>query len=111
MQDGSCIEEMFNSAETGPLANVLACEGRPGKVYALQNVKQDTQFHLVIFDLSREQVLEIRAKCRTGEENFVTCMRQALIRRYGEKSVAMGGVFQIVKGKAKLHIMVYMQAS
>ena len=23
---------MFNSCETGPLANVLACEGKPGKV-------------------------------------------------------------------------------
>jgi hypothetical protein len=30
----------------------------------------------------------------------------ALIRRYAEKSVAMGGVFQIMKGKAKLHVMV-----
>ena len=51
-------------------------------------------------------MLEIKAKCRTGEENFVSCMRMALLRRYGEKSVAMGGVFQIVKGKAKLHVMV-----
>ena len=36
MQDGSCIEEMFNSIETGPLANVLACEGKPGKVLLCQ---------------------------------------------------------------------------
>ena len=32
-QDGSCVQETFDSTETGPLANVLACEGKPGKVY------------------------------------------------------------------------------
>ena len=46
-------------------------------------------------------------KCRTGEENFVSCMWKALGAHYGDKPVALGGgAFQIVAGKAKLHVMV-----
>lgn len=51
-------------------------------------------------------VLEIKASVRTGEDNFVSCMRKALREKYGETPVALGGVFLIEKGKAKLHIMV-----
>ena len=52
------------------------------------------------------QVFEVRARGRTGEENFVTCMRKALGSKYGDKPVSMGGVFSIVRGTAKLHVMV-----
>ena len=31
LQDNSIVLEKFDSVETGPLANVLACEGKPGK--------------------------------------------------------------------------------
>lgn len=80
-QDNSIVLEKFNSLETGPLANVLACEGRPGKVF------------------------EVKAKCRQGGENFVTCMRKALGAKYKDQPVSLGGVFHIVKGTAKLHVM------
>lgn len=43
---------------------------------------------------------------RTGDKNFVTCMRLALADHYGDKAVGMGGTFLIEKGKAKTHIMV-----
>ena len=43
---------------------------------------------------------------RTGNENFVECMRKILAEKYGEQAVGMGGVFNIVKGTAKLHVMV-----
>ena len=33
-QDGSCVLEKYASLESGLLANVLACEGKPGKVRA-----------------------------------------------------------------------------
>ena len=52
------------------------------------------------------QVFEIKVKGRTGEENFVTCMRKTLVGQYGDKPVGMGGVFVIVQGSAKLHVMV-----
>ena len=52
------------------------------------------------------QVFEIKAKGRTGEENFVTCMRKTLAGCYGDKPVGMGGVFVIIQGTAKLHVMV-----
>lgn len=53
------------------------------------------------------KVFEIKAKCRQGQENFVTCMRKALGARFKEQPVALGGVFNIVKGIAKLHVMVH----
>ena len=48
----------------------------------------------------------MKAKGRIGEENFVSCMRKALLSQYGENPVGLGGVFQIKTGKAKLHVMV-----
>ena len=48
----------------------------------------------------------MKVKSRTGPENFITCMRKQLASHYGDKPVAMGGVFLIAKGKANLHIMV-----
>ncbi len=87
--------------ETGPLANVLMCEGKPGKVLFLLT----SSHHFSPLQLAL-QVFEIRAKCRQGEENFVLCMRKALIAKYKDKSVSLGGVFNIVKGAAHLHVMV-----
>ena len=51
-------------------------------------------------------MLEIKAKSRSGPENFITCLRKQLAGHYGDKPVAMGGMFLIAQGKAKLHIMV-----
>ncbi|XP_059042493.1 ester hydrolase C11orf54 homolog isoform X2 [Mustela lutreola] len=51
------------------------------------------------------EVIEVKAKRRTGKLNFVTCMRQTLEKHYGNKPVGMGGTFIIQKGKAKTHIM------
>ena len=48
----------------------------------------------------------MRAKKRTGSENFVSAMRKVVGGRYGAEPVAMGGVFQIKSGRAKLHVMV-----
>ncbi|XP_055471517.1 ester hydrolase C11orf54 homolog [Psammomys obesus] len=63
------------------LANLFASEGQPGKV------------------------IEVQAKRRTGQLNFVTCMRQTLEKHYGNKPVGMGGTFIVQKGKVKAHIM------
>lgn len=53
------------------------------------------------------QVLKVSASKRTGDKNFITCMRHTLANFYGEdKPVGLGGVFVIQKGKAKIHIMV-----
>ena len=51
-------------------------------------------------------MLKVCANKRSGESNFISCMRTALAGRYGNKVVGMGGVFIIEKGKAKFHIMV-----
>jgi hypothetical protein len=50
----------------------------------------------------------VRAKVRTGSDNFVTTMRKGLLAEIGKKlsgHVGIGGVFRIVTGKIKAHIM------
>ncbi|KAM6094441.1 ester hydrolase C11orf54 homolog isoform 2-T3 [Chlamydotis macqueenii] len=83
--DKGCLLEKYSSkytdCEFGLLANLYASEGQPGKV------------------------IEVKANGRTGELNFVSCLRQILEKHYGEKPVGMGGTFVIQKGKAKIHIM------
>ncbi|XP_035757089.1 ester hydrolase C11orf54 homolog isoform X2 [Egretta garzetta] len=83
--DKGCLLEKYSSkytdCEFGLLANLYASEGQPGKV------------------------IEVKANGRTGELNFVSCLRQILEKHYGEKPVGMGGTFIIQKGKAKIHIM------
>ncbi|XP_045598029.1 ester hydrolase C11orf54 homolog [Procambarus clarkii] len=63
------------------MLNMFASEGRAGKV------------------------LRIWAKKRTGENNFVSCLRQALESHYGEKPVGLGGTFRLVEGSAWCHVM------
>lgn len=83
--DGKCLQEKyserFDDCDFGLLANLYACEGKPGKV------------------------IEVKACRRTGEDSLVSCMRKAMEEHYKEKSVALGGTFIIQKGKAKIHIM------
>ncbi|PKU33942.1 mediator of rna polymerase ii transcription subunit 17 [Limosa lapponica baueri] len=87
--DKGCLLEKYSSkytdCEFGLLANLYASEGQPGKV------------------------IEVKANGRTGELNFVSCLRQILEKHYGEKPVGMGGTFVIQKGKAKIHIMCHKQ--
>lgn len=83
--DGQCLQERysdkFSDCNFGLLANLYACEGKPGKV------------------------IEVRAKKRTGEESLVGALRNTLEAHYPDKSLALGGTFIIQKGKAKIHIM------
>ena len=53
------------------------------------------------------QVIEVKAKKRTGDHSLVAAMRNTLESHYPEKSLALGGTFIIQKGKAKIHIMVH----
>ena len=61
--------------------------------------------NLFISEGSPGPVLKIHCKRRTGEKNLVTCMREILADAWPDQSLGMGGVFNIVKGKAKFHIM------
>ncbi|XP_056010765.1 ester hydrolase C11orf54 homolog isoform X2 [Ostrea edulis] len=80
-QDGGCILETIDKPEFSLMGNFLCCDGQPGKV------------------------LEVKAKKRVGEENFMSSLRKTLKAHYGENPVALGGVFLVEKGKANLHIM------
>ncbi|XP_069767523.1 ester hydrolase C11orf54 homolog isoform X3 [Narcine bancroftii] len=51
------------------------------------------------------EVVEVRSCRRTGQNNFVSCMRETLEKHFGDKPVGVGGTFLIQKGKAKIHIM------
>ncbi|XP_069767522.1 ester hydrolase C11orf54 homolog isoform X2 [Narcine bancroftii] len=53
----------------------------------------------------KDEVVEVRSCRRTGQNNFVSCMRETLEKHFGDKPVGVGGTFLIQKGKAKIHIM------
>ncbi|KAL8191125.1 UNVERIFIED_CONTAM: hypothetical protein K2H54_068202 [Gekko kuhli] len=84
-KDGGYLLEKYSAkyddCEFGLLANLYASEGLPGKV------------------------IEVKANRRTGEQNFISCIRKALEKQYGDKPVGMGGTFVMQKGKAKIHVM------
>lgn len=50
-------------------------------------------------------VLHITASSRTGTLNFTEAIRKALQDAFGTRTISLGGVFLISKGKAKLHVM------
>jgi hypothetical protein len=78
---GGCVCEKITSEDCGLMANLFGSDGRPGKV------------------------LKIVAKTRTGHMNFTETIQKALKAEYGERTISMGGVFVIRKGKANLHVM------
>jgi len=63
------------------LANLFVSEGKPGKV------------------------LRVQCKRRTGEDNFITSIRNILSKQYKDKVVGLGGVFLLKNGKAHQHVM------
>ena len=81
MKDGVPTLERYMSNEFGLLANLLASEGKRGPV------------------------LKVTCRNRTGDATFVAAMRQVLAEHYGDKPIAVGGVFIIGAGQAKLHVM------
>ena len=48
----------------------------------------------------------MKCSVRTGKDDFVASVRKSLKKFYGEKVVALGGVFLVEKGSAHIHIMV-----
>lgn len=79
--DGRCHLQEQNNKEFCLLGNFLASEGKMKKV------------------------CHIKVKRRTGNENFVSSIRKAIILKYGTECIGLGGVFLIKQGKAKLHVM------
>ena len=55
----------------------------------------------------RGDVIRIQAKKRIGEKDFIETIRQALTDYYKpqNKTVGMGGIFKILEGKIKSHVM------
>lgn len=78
----------------------------PGCLFKRITINQQTVTVQVFFTDVPPQVLEVRAKRRTGEHSLVTALRKSLEGHYPDKSLALGGTFIIQKGKAKIHIMV-----
>lgn len=84
LPDGSGYTGKYDAKYFGLLANLYASKGLPGKV------------------------IEVRAKVRTGEKNFVTCMREGLIAQVGDspsEQIGLAGVMTVSKGKVNSHIM------
>jgi len=51
------------------------------------------------------KVIHIRASHRTGEDNFISCLRKGLKHAYGDRLVSIGGCFILEKGQARMHVM------
>jgi len=80
--DGTCVLKDYNSNVVGCLCNLYGCDGLPGKS------------------------IKVHVKERFGNDSsLISCMRKGLIKHYGEKPVALGGVFQLLKGTIKSHVM------
>jgi hypothetical protein len=79
--DGSALCEKLSSHECALMANLFGSAGLPG------------------------DALHITASSRTGSLNFTDVIRKALKDTYGLRTISIGGVFAISKGKAKLHVM------
>ncbi|XP_060529132.1 ester hydrolase C11orf54 homolog isoform X2 [Cylas formicarius] len=81
--DEHYLQEKLPDSETriSLLGNFFASEGKSGKV------------------------VKVHAKKRTGSQNFIECLRNAIEKEYGEKLVGVGGTFLIANGKAKQHVM------
>jgi hypothetical protein len=79
--NGSVLCEKLDSNDCALMANLFGSQGLPG------------------------DVLHITASSRTGALNFTEVIRKALQDAYGTRTISLGGVFLISKGKAKLHVM------
>ncbi|KAF2633230.1 DUF1907-domain-containing protein [Macroventuria anomochaeta] len=79
--DGSALCEKLPSHFCALMANLFGSAGLPG------------------------DALHITASSRTSTLNFTEAIRTALQDAYGTRTISLGGVFLISKGKAKLHIM------
>lgn len=71
----------YDSDKVGFLANLFACDGVNG------------------------DVLKIRVGIRKGRKDFVSSIQSVLKSQYGENPIGCGGVFKIVEGQFKAHIM------
>lgn len=83
-ENGNCCHlDKYRTMEFGLMANLFISQGKTG------------------------EVLEVKASKRKGEENLISCLRNSLKHHFQEKGkfVGMGGVFNIVSGKAKFHVM------
>lgn len=81
--DGSCLLKKLpkGCTEFSLMANLFACDGKPGKV------------------------IEVRVRRRTGELNFVDSMRFGLGEHYGTQPVGLGGSFAVLQGETHIHVM------
>lgn len=81
LEEKQCCLKQMKTKEFCLLGNLLASEGKQGKV------------------------IKINAKARLTDENFPQAIRKVLTEFSPDKMIGMGGVFVIKSGKAKLHIM------
>ena len=82
-EDGACVMQTLPPTETrhAILGDLFVCEGGPAKVF------------------------EVKCKTRTKNTNLITAMRQALLEAFPDLSIGLGGVFQMKKSSAKMHVM------
>jgi hypothetical protein len=78
-----------------------------GEHVCAKTESQDCALMVNLFGSSGHQgpVIRIRAANRIGDLNFTDAIAASLKTTYGTRTVSMGGVFVIKRGRAKLHVM------
>lgn len=79
--EGEMVLKPYHDDRVAILANLLVSDGLPC------------------------DVIEVRVKIRKGEKNFVTAMREGLAEQVGDSHLGLAGVFTVVNGKCKAHVM------
>lgn len=81
LKNGGYILEKLDAEEFCLMGNFLLSDGNPGKV------------------------IEVKASKRHGPLDFMRSIKLTLRDQYGDKPVALGGVFLVEKGSTYVHIM------
>ena len=61
--------------------------------------------NLFISEGKRGNVIRVTCEQRIGKENFISAMRLALINKYPDQTIGIGGVFFLKNGAANIHVM------
>merc|ERR1712168_1700356 len=93
-------------AQKTTIARTFDSDGSHGLIsLPMEETKISLLGNLFLSEGKPGPVLKIVARKRTGDQNFVSCIRKSLESGFPGKSVGMGGVFTVRKGRVKAHVM------
>lgn len=109
--DSECVENVKMSGdcvENGTHVHMMKSEN-VAECYHKSLPNDETRFSLMAnFFTSngiKGEVLKIVCEVRKGPLSFSMCIREALVKHFGDEIIALGGVMLIENGKVKIHVI------